>query len=288
MNNLGAGIIQVQNFDAPNAGGFPPFGALEPIPVNEWKHLLLTQDNNTNETRIYIDGQLANTLLFPEVPLTNPKLTIGSRNDNVGSQCCFASGFIDDFGIWDRPLTQNEITALFNSQVSPCLSSISVSFSGLNATYVVNDPAANLVGVPAGGLFIGDGVIGNTFNPSVAGVGTHGISYVVVDEDGCVGSAALCTTIDPNVGGEEGMAVEGGVRIFPNPSRGQFTLGLDLNGLVSLQVYDARGALVHSEVFTAQGTGSHRSLDLSRLAKGSYTLLVRNNGGAVNQTVVLE
>jgi hypothetical protein len=79
-----------------------------------------------------------------------------------------------------------------------------------------------------------------------------------------------------------------GVLVYPNPNRGQFTVELDLMGLVSLQVFDARGALVHNEVFTATGTRTQRSLDLSALAKGSYTLQVEHAGQRLSQSVVVE
>jgi len=78
------------------------------------------------------------------------------------------------------------------------------------------------------------------------------------------------------------------VRVFPNPNSGQFTVELELNGLVSMQVFDGRGALVHTEVFTAQGTRTQRTLDLSRFATGSYTLRIEHDGQRVSQTVVVE
>jgi hypothetical protein len=78
------------------------------------------------------------------------------------------------------------------------------------------------------------------------------------------------------------------VRVFPNPNSGQFTVELELNGLVSMQVFDGRGALVHTEVFTASGSRTQRTLDLSAFAKGSYTLLVEHDGQRVSQTVVVE
>jgi hypothetical protein len=58
----------------------------------------------------------------------------------------------------------------------------------------------------------------------------------------------------------------------------------------TLTVADAalRDALVHNEVFTATGTRTQRTLHLSTLAKGSYTLQVQNGGGMVSQTVVVE
>lgn len=45
------------------------------------------------------------------------------------------------------------------------------TFNNLNASYCVSQPAVSLVPTVAGGTFNGTGVAGNTFNPSVAGVG---------------------------------------------------------------------------------------------------------------------
>lgn len=289
INNLGSGVVQIQNFDAPNAGGFPPFGSQQAIGTNEWRHLLLTQNNSTNVTRLYIDGQLTDTLFFPIVPLFNPKFTIGSRNDNSGSQCCYISGLLDDFGIWNRPLGQNEITALFNAQENtPCLSSTPVSFSGLDASYTVNDPAATLVGSPMGGLFIGAGISGSTFDPASAGVGTYGVVYTYVDTAGCVNSYAQCTEVTLNVGVDGSHMSTSNVHVYPNPNRGQFTVELELSGLTSLEVFDSAGRIAHNEVFQASGPRTVRLLDLSTLAKGSYSLRVQNGGSFITQTVVVE
>jgi hypothetical protein len=82
--------------------------------------------------------------------------------------------------------------------------------------------------------------------------------------------------------------VLGGLKVFPNPNRGQFTVELEPNGLVGMQVFDARGALVHNEVFTASGSCTQRTLDLSAFAKGNYTLRVDHDGQRVSQTVVVE
>ncbi len=50
------------------------------------------------------------------------------------------------------------------------------SFNGLEAVY--SCPTSSFLnGVPTGGVFSGPGVVGDVFDPSVAGVGTHVISY---------------------------------------------------------------------------------------------------------------
>ena len=52
-----------------------------------------------------------------------------------------------------------------------------LSFTGLDSIYCLNASPSTLTGNPAGGTFTGLGITGNTFDPSVAGIGTHTISY---------------------------------------------------------------------------------------------------------------
>ncbi len=71
-----------------------------------------------------------------------------------------------------------------------------VSFSGLAASYVVSDPPATLTGLPAGGTFSGPGISGNTFTPSVAGVGgPYTITYSYTDLNGCSNTSSRQTTV---------------------------------------------------------------------------------------------
>jgi hypothetical protein len=52
-------------------------------------------------------------------------------------------------------------------------------------------------GTPIGGTFSGTGVNGGTFNPNVAGVGTHSITYSFTNANGCTDSASASITINP-------------------------------------------------------------------------------------------
>ncbi|HHB79472.1 MAG TPA: T9SS type A sorting domain-containing protein, partial [Saprospiraceae bacterium] len=54
----------------------------------------------------------------------------------------------------------------------------------------------SLVGSPAGGAFSGDGVVGSQFDPSIAGLGTHVITYFYEDENGCFNSAETVITVE--------------------------------------------------------------------------------------------
>lgn len=62
---------------------------------------------------------------------------------------------------------------------------IVASISGLPNIADVTDPVNSLTGSPAGGTFTGPGISGNTFDPAVAGEGTHTIVYSGVDGNGC-------------------------------------------------------------------------------------------------------
>ncbi|MCF8298581.1 MAG: hypothetical protein K9J13_13620, partial [Saprospiraceae bacterium] len=88
-------------------------------------------------------------------------------------------------------------TQSFNSSVTIAVVQIpTVSFSGLATSYCANDMSSTLVGIPSGGYFIGNGVTGSTFDPMVAGVGTHSISYTYANPFGCSAMTAQNTTVN--------------------------------------------------------------------------------------------
>ncbi|MFN8351628.1 MAG: LamG-like jellyroll fold domain-containing protein [Flavobacteriales bacterium] len=259
--------------------------------LNAWHHLALTYTYDGTPTnswcRFYVDGACTDSFPTTTVlqPTTHP-LRFGSF---PGGTYNTVDGKVDDLGIWNRMLTANEVSGLFSeTPVSPCISSTPVSFIGLNTSYTINDGPSTLVGTPSGGVFIGLGVSGNSFDPAVAGIGIHSITYTYLDGTNCVNTAGFCTEVAQNVGMGGAAMIAGRVHVFPNPNRGVFTVELELDGLVSMRVTDAVGRLMHSEVFHASGGRTARTLDLSMLAKGHYTLQVHNAGGVIEQGIVLE
>lgn len=95
------------------------------------------------------------------------------------------------------PLVKPSVTTLYSVQVSDGVNTVtknititvnqkpSVALAGLSTSVCDGAPADTLLGFPAGGTFNGVGVTSNLFNPVIAGVGTHYISYSFTDANGC-------------------------------------------------------------------------------------------------------
>lgn len=72
-----------------------------------------------------------------------------------------------------------------------------VSLTGLTDNYCIDEPPDTIIGSPLGGIFIGSGIIGNSFNPSIANIGSHNITYNYTDSNGCSNSISKTTNVVP-------------------------------------------------------------------------------------------
>ena len=70
-----------------------------------------------------------------------------------------------------------------------------VTFSGLDSLYCEDGSASSLTGFPVGGTFSGPGVSGNSFDPVVAGAGTHSVMYTYADINGCSDSTTQIAVV---------------------------------------------------------------------------------------------
>ena len=89
-----------------------------------------------------------------------------------------------------------------------CISDTSITFTIITTTPAIitgaptsicsNASAIVLTGIPAGGTFSGAGMSGNTFDPSIAGVGTHTITYIPLVSSTCYSNATVTITVNPS------------------------------------------------------------------------------------------
>ena len=71
------------------------------------------------------------------------------------------------------------------------------SILNTNLSFCVEGTAVQIQVSPTGGTLTGPGISGMYFNPAVAGVGTHTITYSYTDESGCQGTTSEQVTVTP-------------------------------------------------------------------------------------------
>ncbi len=96
--------------------GWEQLFSIDSIPINQWKHITVTYDGQSQ--KVYIDGKLNNSKnsafnLF--IPTSPEPLTIGAgfRDDNV-EPSNVKDGLIDDLRIYNRALSEAEIQQIYN------------------------------------------------------------------------------------------------------------------------------------------------------------------------------
>jgi hypothetical protein len=118
-DNSQYGVSIVAKYDNPNCMkgiGWQKNEEIQNIMDSDFHHIVGAINGNT--LKLYIDGLLVNTLISPQSQTSscwNGDLQIG-RNWNQFTD--YFQGKIDDIGFWNRPLTQQEITDLYDSVLS--------------------------------------------------------------------------------------------------------------------------------------------------------------------------
>jgi hypothetical protein len=118
--------------------GSPPLAATSPQ-LNQWVHVVYTQEIN-GDWKWYMNGALSNSGNFTDPMNYFSEFRIGGCNNYD----CSWNDKLDDIGIWNRALTQQEITDLYNAQSGVA---IPTTTSCLNDTATVTIAHPTLNGV---------------------------------------------------------------------------------------------------------------------------------------------
>ena len=168
----------------------------------------------------------------------------------------------------------------------------SVNITGLNNFYCVYHDPDTLVGSPAGGTFSGQGLYGtenNIFDPVLAGIGDHFITYSYSDSlTLCNYSSTLQVHVDCCTSTSDQDALR--FRVYPNPSSGIFTLDYYTTNISALnvEVYDVTGRAVYFEDLHAEKGIQSATLNLTHLSRGIYNLKLSSEAGVVAKRIVIE
>jgi hypothetical protein len=99
-----------------------------PVGLGEWTHALMTQ--TPDSTFLYVNGVKVDTGIITQSGCSNnTSLTIGRK---FGVYPRYFFGNLDDFGIWNRVLTEEEISAIYSSDfVLGCTDPLACNYDSL-------------------------------------------------------------------------------------------------------------------------------------------------------------
>ena len=139
-------------------------------------------------------------------------------------------------------------------------------------------PAFELTGgMPEGGEYSGPGVENGWFNPSMAGTGTHTITYTYTDPNSCENFASDTILVDPCTGIDKHV-LNSDILIYPNPGKGIFSIRFNQGvGKIDLELFNSVNEKVLDERNLNVTTNLNYDLDLNYLPAGIYYLHVTGN-----------
>lgn len=146
-----------------------------------------------------------------------------------------------------------------------------------------------LKGQPVGGAFSGTGVDSIWFDATVAGVGTHLITYTYNFDGGCTVSTTQAITVTTCTGLPESKLAAKLV-VYPNPTRSDINIALPLSKgtAIILRLFNAKGQKVYEQQYPKLSGEFRQIVSLKNKPKGVYLLQLILDDGVVTKRVVVQ
>jgi len=142
--------------------------------------------------------------------------------------------------------------------------------------------------MPTGGEYTGPGVDNGWFDPGIAGVGTHTITYTYTDANNCENFAEETILVDPCTGLSE-IADATDILIFPNPGKGTFNIRLNFEtGNVDIRLFNAMNELVFKQFNQYLIKDINYKLDLNHLPAGIYYMHVSGDDVDFVEKIIIQ
>jgi hypothetical protein len=252
--------------------------------INSWYNLVFVSDGSIG--KFYINGVYISQANIGSSICQNPLALTLSRGTNGGGPTWY-TGKIDDIGIWNRALTQQEITDLYNG----C--QLSVNTQPTNQTININNNAQFVVGSSDPGatyqwqtdLGVGFQNLNSVGQYSGTTDDTLSVSNVTMSNNNqpfrCIISSGSCSdtsnvavlTVNNNVGINETLQ-DNLFSVFPNPAQSVINVKADSKLIGSVySIYDNTGRVVLSGKLNAEST----TIELGNLSGRIYIFSVGEN-----------
>ena len=285
--------IDLQDGIVTNLGSLPYF---EGSNSESWAFWGIAEFTENGYAAIYRDNNSTNIV---RKGLPNQTPTVLTSFNDISDMASFTyapwnnrwyfhfegGGDFDPNGDYDEALgyatASDSTSSLIDAISSACPAKVTVvvdkptvNLTG-GGSICINDAAVTVVGTPAGGVYAGTGLTGNSFNPNMAGTGTHEITYTITNAAGCTNTDTVTYEVNCTAGIDENTAQN--IRMYPNPANESMFVDLgEVNSTSTLKVFDAAGRLIINQNANATSTVK---IDVSYLEVGTYILQI---SGEVN------
>ena len=275
------------------------------LQANTWYHIVGVWDgvHHTLYVNGLQDGQISNSNGIPNRP-TPDYFSIGSIQYGGNGTTTFPSGAygsMDDIGIWNRALTQQEITGLY--QV--CTNSNSISAQPTNQTANINTTAqfyvtssnasatyqwqqnsgTGFVNLSNFGQF--SGVTNDTLKISNVTLAQSNYGYRCIINGGCPDTSSVAMlTVNNNVGVVEVNNTVKNVTISPNPFTSQTVITFSTEQKnTTVKIIDVVGKEIKQELFS----GKQLTIEKGELNNGIYFVQITDeNKNTIIKKIVIQ
>jgi hypothetical protein len=253
-----------------------------------WYNVVIIKNNSNHD--LIVNNELITSNFLLDINID--QIIFGNRD--ISFQ--YFNGNIDDIGIWNRALTQQEITTLYQG----CTNSIITQpvnqnvLAGNNAQFgvIVSSGTASYQWQQNSGTGYSNlsdfgqysGVTTNTLTVSNVNSSQNNYGYrCIINDGGCLDTTTIALlTVNNNVGMNEASIST--FSIYPNPANENITISLSKPANnVAIEVYDMYGKLLMAEV---SKSGKQIDLSIADLSSGTYLLRVIDQGKTHKQLFV--
>jgi hypothetical protein len=250
------------------------------IQDTQWHHVVFTFDNNQgnqfNYFKIYIDGFVVSLGTYNGSTTLNTislaDLVFGKSN----KLSRFFDGLLDDIGIWNRALTEQEIANLYNGCSNTSITSqpantianpttaaqFSIAASNVTSYQWQTDLGVGFQNVSNAGQF--SGATNDTLTVSNVSTTNNNQQFrCIINSNGCVDTSTVAV-LSVSTNGVNELVSEKNFAIFPNPAKSNFEIKTDLS-YDKIEILDIQGRLVQIEP-------KNKVISISSLQKGTYII----------------